>query len=149
MEKIDLNDVLNLMREQKAYIDQVVKFIYTLSTDWNISRNVEFQEFLLHFNLFIQNHSSNMGFSNAMEAIQVYNYVLLEKLLSTEVLSTAEQLELAISHLERIDRKLVEHISIQFLLLIQGINLLEETELKIIESLESVVAKFGQIQLQN
>lgn len=149
MQEKDLTDILTFMRLQNAYINQISKLIYSLYTDLNIAGNTSFQEFTSHFQLFMLNHASSEGFSKAIETLQAYNYVLLDKLLSTEVLSAAEHLELAISHLEMVDGVSKARTTPHLLLLNHSISLLEETQLKIIEMLENVLEISCKIQLQN
>lgn len=145
----DFSDMLSLMRMQNAYINQAAKYILSLYSDLNLAGNTSFQEFTLHFHTFILNHANSEGFSKAIETQQVYNYALLEKLLSTQVLAAAENLETAISYLEIVERINHSRINPQLLLLNHNINLMEETELKIIEILETIIAKSCKIQLQN
>lgn len=146
---IEFNTILTLMQVQRSYINQVYKLIYTLFADLNMANNTEFQEFTTHFNVFVQNHASSEGFSKAMEAVQVYHYALLEKLLDDEVLAAAEELELAIGHLELAVREQKARVNLQILLLNQGIVLLEEAQLKIIESVEALLKNSRETQLQN
>lgn len=149
MKETEFNDVLNLMRLQNVCISQVSKFIYLLYADLSFSDNTAFREFTEHFHVFMQNHASSEGFSKALEMVQSYNYFLLDKLLSSEVLAAAEQLELAISHLELVERVQQVGLNPQLLLLNHSINFLEETQLKIIESLEKLLENYHQKQLQN
>jgi hypothetical protein len=146
---IEFNGILTLMEVQNSYINQIYKIIYTLCSDLNMANNMEFQEFNLHFNKFMQNHASSAGFCRAMEAVQLYNCVLLEKLFDNEVLAAAEQLELAVGHLELMVREPRTRVNPQMILLNHGISLLEEAQLKIIESLESVMENSRRTQLQN
>lgn len=149
MHNNDFNNMLTLMRAQNTYINQVVKYIFSLYSDINLAGNTSFQEFTLHFHTFILNHANSEGFSKAIETQQVYNYVLVDKLLSTQVLAAAENLETAISHLELVERIYNTRPNPKLLLLNHSISLLEETELKIIEILESILENSCKIQLQN
>ncbi|MEG6585538.1 hypothetical protein [Dendrosporobacter sp. 1207_IL3150] len=148
MKDIDLSGVINLMQIQNDYINQVYKIIYVLYTDLNVANNAEFQKFTVHFNSFMQNHARSEGFSKATEISQ-HNYVLLEKLIDGEILSTAEQLEFAVGHLETAIKEPKIRTNMQVLLLNQGIMLLEETQLKIIENVEGLLENFRKTQLQN
>jgi len=74
---------------------------------------------------------------------------MLERLLDSEVLAAAEQLELAISHLELAAKEPKIRINPHIMLLTQSICLLEETQLKIIESLETFILDNRPVQLQN
>lgn len=145
----DFNGILSLMQLQNNYINQVVKVIYQLCTDINIVSNIEFQEFTSHFTRYMQHQAVSEGYSKAIHAIQVYHYVLLERLLDDEILAAAEQLELAISHLEISVTEVKVRINPQIILLSQGINLLEETQLKIIETLEGFLEAAKPFSLQN
>ncbi|MGI6091424.1 MAG: hypothetical protein GX348_08355 [Veillonellaceae bacterium] len=149
MHSNDFSNMLTLMRAQNTYISQAVKYIFSLYSDLNLAGNTSFQEFALHFHTFIINHASSEGFSKAIETQQVCNYVLLDKLLTTQVLTAAENLETAISHLELVGRLNNTRTNPKLLLLNHSISLLEETELKIIEILESILENSCKIQLQN
>ena len=146
---IEFNKVLILMQLQDTYISQLYKRIDTLSTDFNIFNNLEFKEFMTHFNLFMQSHARSEGFSNALETIQVYNYSLLDKLLNSDVLTATEELEIAIVYLEMLLTQTHMGTSPQIVLLNQSISILEETQLKIIELLESLLLLFRQNYLEN
>jgi len=149
MKEKNFSDILTFMRLQSAYINQISKLIYSLYTDLNIAGNTSFQEFTSHFHLFMLNHASSEGFSKAIVMLQTYNYVFVDKLLSTEVLSAAEHLELAINHLEMVDGVSQARTTPHLLLLNHSISLLEETQLKIIETLENMLESSCKIQLQN
>lgn len=149
MQGNDFKDVLILMRAQNAYINEAIKYIFPLYGDLHLIGNSSLQGFNLHFHTFILNHANSEGFSQAIEAQQVFNYILLEKLLSTQVLSAAEHLETAISHLELVERINQTRANPLFLLLNHSMNLMEETELKIIEKLESILKRSYKISLQN
>lgn len=144
-----LVELLTLMRLQNAYINQAVRYIFLLYTDINLAGNTTFQEFSLHFHTFILNHANSEGFSKAIETQQIDSYVLLDKLLSTHVLAAAEHLETAIGHFEFIERFIQLKTNPHLLLLDHSISLIEENELKIIETLESILENSREIQLQN
>lgn len=148
---MDCAAVLALMQVQNTYIQQVYRVIYALSTDINIATNGEFQEFAVHFMNFAQHHFSSDGFCRALDTIQMYHYVYFEKLLDTQVLAAAEQLELAVTHLEMVARETKSRGNPQLIVLLNhGITVLEETQLKIIESLEKIVRTATEKnQLQN
>jgi hypothetical protein len=145
----EFNDVLSLIQLQNTYINKIYKLIYLLGDDLAVSGNNEFREFIVHFNLFAQCQASSEGFSKAMEAVQVYHYALLEKLLDSQVLAAAEQLEMAAGYLELFSRDPKLRGNSQVLLLNQSINLLEENQLKIMESLEDLLLGSRQKHLQN
>lgn len=145
----EFNDVLSLIQLQNTYINKIYKLIYLVDDDLAVSGNNEFREFIVHFNMFAQHQASSEGFSKAMEAVQVYHYVLLEKLLDGQVLVAAEQLEMAAGYLELIARDQKLRGNPQILLLNQSINLLEENQLKIMEDLEDLLLGSRQKHLQN
>jgi len=148
-ERSGLNSLLTLMQLQNSYIQKIYRVIYLLGTDVSIANNSEFQEFVSRFNLFAQHHAGSEGFGRAIEAIQVYYNTLLEKMLDTQILSAAETLEIAIVHLEMAMREPKIRSNIQVVLLNEGMALLEETELKIIETLEALLENSRHISLQN
>lgn len=146
---IEFNKVLILMQLQSNYISQLYKCINSLNANFNVSNNLEFNGFLTHFNSFMQNHARSEGFSNAMETIQVYNYSLLDKLLNSDVLPAAEELETAIEYLEMLVIQSQTRTNPEIVLLNHNISILEETQLKIIEFLEGLIQLFRQTSLQN
>lgn len=146
---IEFNRILILMELQNNYISQLYKRIDSISTDFNVSNHQEFKEFMTHFNLFMQNHARSEGFCNAMETIQVYNYSLLDKLLTSNVLAAAEELETAIIYLEMLVNQSQTRTKPEIVLLNENISILEETQLKIIEFLEGLVLLFHQNYLEN
>lgn len=148
MKDVDLSGVISLMQTQNDYINQVYKIIYVLYTDLNVANNSEFQKFTIHFNEFMLSHAKSEGFSKAIEISQ-HHYVMLEKLVDHEILATAEQLEIAVVHLETAIKDPSIRTNLQILLLNQGIMILEETQLKIIETVEKLLEKFRKTQLQN
>jgi hypothetical protein len=137
------------MQLQNTYINKIYRVIYLINTDLSIAINSEFQEFIGQFNLFVQHHASSEGFGRAIDAVQIYYNMLLERMLDTQILSAAEALELAITHLEMAMREPKIRSNMQVVLLNEGISLLEETELKIIETLEDLLENSRQISLQN
>ena len=145
----EFNGVLILMQLQNNYINQLHKYIDSVAADFNVSNTTEFKEFMVHFNLFIRNHARSEGFSNAMETIQVYNHSLLDKLLSSDVLAAAEELEAAIVYLEMLASQSQTRTNSKIVVLNQSISVLEETQLKIIEFLESLLRNFRQNHLEN
>ena len=146
---IEFNRVLILMELQNTYISQLYKRIDSISIDFNGLNQREFKEFMTHFNLFMQHHARSEGFCSAMETIQVYNYSLLDKLLTGDVLSAAEELETAIIYLEMLVSQAQTRTNSEIVLLNQSISILEETQLKIIEFLESLLLLFRQTSLEN
>ncbi len=145
----EFGDVLSLIQLQNSYINKIYKLIYLLNNDLAVATSSEFQEFSVHFNTFAQHQASSEGFGQAIDAVKVYHYVLLEKLLDSQVLAAAEQLEMAAGHLELIARNPKLRINPQVLLLNQSISLLEENQLKIMENLEALLIGSRQKHLQN
>jgi len=145
----DFYSILTLMQVQNNYINQVARLIYQICSDFNIAASAEFQDFTTHFTTFMQNQAGSEGYGRAINSIQFYHYAILERLLDSEVLAAAEQLELAISHLELAAKEPKFRINPHIMLLTQGICLLEETQLKIIESLETFIIVSRPVQLQN
>ena len=84
-----------------------------------------------------------------METIQVYNYSLLDKLMNSDVLVAAEELEKAIVYLEMLLNQSQTRNNPKIVLLNQNISVLEETQLKIIEFLDGLLHAFRQTSLQN
>ena len=146
---IEFNKVLILMQLQSHYISQLYKCIHSLNANLNVSSHSGFKEFMTHFNLFMQNHARSEGFSNAMETIQVYNYSLLDKLLNNDVLTAAEELEVAIEYLEMLVIQSQTRTSPEIVLINHSISTLEETQFKIIEFLEGLLLLFRQSSLEN
>jgi hypothetical protein len=145
----EFSDVVSLIQLQNSYINKIYKLIYLLNEDLTVSGNNEFREFVVHFNTFAQHQASSEGFSRAMEAVQVYHYVLLEKLLDNQVLVAAEQLEMSAGYLDIVVRSPKLRANPQVVLLNQSISLLEENQLKIMENLEALLLGSRQKHLQN
>lgn len=144
----EISNILKLLQTQRNCISQIHRLIYVINTDGH-SCNTVFQKFCLHFNHFMQNHASSEGFAKAIYTVQIYHFVLLEKLLDEEVLTAAEELEIAVGHLEILLRDLKVRNNPHFSLLNQSVASLEEIQLNIIESLEKLLQQFKCIQLQN
>ncbi|WP_176215620.1 hypothetical protein [Sporomusa malonica] len=146
----ELNNLLTLMRLQNNYIHELNKLIYAAVSDMTLANNHQFSEFVNHFSEFAHYHFSSEGYSQAAQLVQAYHYILLERLLDGQVLAAAEQMELAIGHLEMAAREMQVRFSPQIMLLTQGILLMEETQLKIIETLEAFLESAHPApQLQN
>lgn len=146
---IEFNRILLLMQLQNQCISQLYQHIDALTADLYVSTKVEFKAFLTHFKLFIQNHARSEGFSTAMETIQVYNQSLLDKLLNSNVLVAAEELEMSIGYLEILMSQSSTRTDPQIILLNQNMSTLEETQLKIIEFLEGLLLIFSRKYLEN
>lgn len=144
-----MQDILTLMQMQSTYINQLYRMMITTCSDTEVAANKEFQDFTTHFVRFIQHQSSSMGFSQALDAIRVYHFALLELLLDNQIVAAAEQLELAITSLElaKNDSRVLPNP--QMMVLHYGMGLLEETQLKIITLLEELVTVSRRSQLQN
>ena len=145
----DFFSILTLMQVQNTYINQVARLIYQICSDFHIATSTDFQDFTAHFATFMQNQAGSEGYGRVLNSIQIYHYAMLERLLDSEVLAAAEQLELAISHLELAAKEPKIRINPHIMLLTQSICLLEETQLKIIESLETFILDNRPVQLQN
>ncbi|HWR43634.1 hypothetical protein [Sporomusa sp.] len=146
----DLNNLLALMRVQNSYIHELNKLIYSAVSDMTLATNHEFTEFVNHFSEFARYHYNSEGYSQAAQLVQAYHYILLERLLDSQVLAAAEQMELAIGHLEMAVRETQIRLKPQIMLLNHGILLMEETQLKIIETLEVLLkSSHPVLQLQN
>lgn len=144
-----MQDVLTLMQMQTTYINQLYKMMLTACSDGPVAANKEFQDFTLHFGKFVQHQSSSIGFSQALDAIRIYHYALLELLLDNQIVVAAEQLELAITSLELAKKEPRTITNPQMLVLHYGMGLLEEAQLKIITLLEELVSVSRGGQLQN
>lgn len=146
----EMNNLLTLMRLQNSYIQELNKLIYATVSDVTLANNREFCEFVTRFFEFAHYHYNSEGYSQAAQLVQAYHYILLERLLDSQVLAAAEQMELAIGHLERAVRETPKRFQPEILLLNQGILLMEENQLKIIETLEKLLERSQPIpQLQN
>ncbi len=146
----ELNNLLTLMKLQNSYIHELNKLIYITVSNMTLANNHEFSEFVTHFSEFAHYHYNSEGYSQAAQLVQAYHYILLERLLDSQVLAAAEQMELAIGHLEMAVRETPLRFNPQILLLNQGILLMEETQLKIIETLEKLLESTHPApQLQN
>lgn len=133
-----MNNLLALMRRQNSYIHELNKLIFITAGDMTIANNLEFAKFVTSFFEFTHYHYNSEGYSQAAQLVQTYHYLLLERLLDSHILAAAEQMELAINHLEMAGRDIQARYHPQIILVNQGILLIEETQLKIIESLEAL-----------
>lgn len=146
----EMNNLITLMRLQNGYIQELNKLIYATFFDMMLANNHEFSEFVIHFAEFAHYHYNSEGYSQAAQLVQAYHYILLERLLDSQVLAAAEQMELAIGHLEMAVRETPVRLHPQIMLVSQRILLMEETQLKIIETLESLLKNSHPApQLQN
>ncbi|MDU4959764.1 MAG: hypothetical protein E6X17_03740 [Sporomusaceae bacterium] len=144
-----MQTVLSLMQVQHNYISQLYGILINACSDGEIARNREFAAFAQHFLQFVQHHSSSLGFTQALDTIRVYHFVLLELLLDTQIVAAAEQLELAISSLESVQSTPAIAAAPQLTVLHYGMDLLEEVQLNIITLVEEMVAVSRRGQLQN
>lgn len=145
----DFGNIILLMQKQNNYISQVARMIHQICSDAAFGSNRQFQEFTTHFITFMQNQAGSEGYSRALNLIHSFHYSLIERLLDQEILVAAEQLELAVGYLETITKEVHFCVHPYMLLLNQGIALLEETELNIIESLERYIEDTRPFSLQN
>lgn len=146
---LEINSLITLMQLQSSYIHQVYISIYSLCIERNMIDSIAFKEFVKHFNAFMQSHARSEGFGKAMETIEVCNHILLEKLLDSDVMIAAEELEIAIVYLETIIYQSQINTNSELLLLSRNINSIEETQLKIIELLKNLLLIFHQTHLKN
>ena len=144
-----MQDILALMQVQNNYINQLYSMVITAYKDAPVAANKEFQDFTIHFVSFVQHQSSGVGFSQALDAIRVYHFALLELLLDNQIVAAAEELELALSSLEAAKTEPRVLANPQIIVLHYGLDLLEEAQLKIITLLEELVAVSKRGQLQN
>ncbi|CUH93992.1 hypothetical protein P22_0054 [Propionispora sp. 2/2-37] len=144
-----LHDVLQLMQVETNYMNQIYQLIYILFVDPHVANNAEFHEFVLHYHASTQHHITGAGFGEAMDVVQVYHYVLLEKLMDNKVLAAAEELEEAILHLELAMEDVKIKANPQIILLNQSIELLEEVQLKIIQYLQQLLEKSRRCHWKN
>ena len=145
----ELHELIALMQNQDGCVSQIYKVINLLYTDLHFAQNLEFHNFTEHFNIFWQKHASSEGFCRAIDAMKIYHDELLEQLLDYQVLVAAEELELAIVHLDMVSHAAQVRNHADMMLLNQGITLLEENLLKIIEKLEVLLEDSRQTQLQH
>jgi len=146
---IEINDLINLMKLQNSYIHQIYKGIYSLFIEFSMADSIGFKKFVEHFNAFMQSHARSEGFSKVMETIEVYNYVLVEKMLDSDVMIAAEELEMAIVYLEMLTYQSQLKTNSQFILLNRNMDMIEETQLKIIEFLQNLLLIFHKTHLEN
>ncbi|MCE5284929.1 MAG: hypothetical protein LLG02_03630 [Pelosinus sp.] len=144
----EIANILKLLQVQKNGINQIVRLIYVINTEGHSCSTI-FQKFSMHFTHFMQNHAGSEGFAKAIHTVQIYHYVLVEKLLDEEVVTAAEELELAVGHLEMLLRDAQVRNNPHFFLLNQSIVSLEEVQLNIIETLEKLLQQGQGTQLQN
>ena len=146
----EVNTLLTLMKLQNNNIHELNKLILITVSDMMLPNNHEFNEFVKHVSEFAHYHYNSEGYSQAAQLVQAYHYILWERLLDSQVLAAAEQMELAIGYLEIVARERQIRIHPQMLLLNQCILFMEETQLKIIETLEKLLEKSHPApQLQN
>lgn len=146
----ELKALLELIRLQNIYIQQVLPIIYHLSSDSALITNNYFQKFINHFLEFTHYHYNAEGCSQTVQLVPSYQYLLWEKILDTQVLSAAEQMEMAIEYLDETARTVQIQLQPQMLLLNQSVILLEETQFRIIEKIEIIMANSNPVhQLQN
>lgn len=135
----ELNNLLTLMQLQNNYIHKLNKLLFVTAGDITLANNHEFARFVSNFFEFSHYHYNSEGYSQAAQLVQTYHQILLERLLDKQMLVAAEQMELAIGHLEMAGRDINARNHPQIILVNQEILLIEETQLKIIESLEAIL----------
>lgn len=146
----EVNNLLTLMKLQNSNIHELNKLILTAFSDMVLINSHEFNEFVKHISEFIHYHYNSEGYSQAAQLVQTYHYILWERLLDSQVLAAAEQIELAIGYLEIVVRERQIRVNPQIMLLNHFILLMEETQLKIIETIEKLLKhSHPSPQLQN
>ena len=135
----EMNNLLALMKIQSSYIHELNKLIFAAAGEVVLANNQEFAKFVARFFEFSHYHFNSEGYSQAAHLVQNYHDILLERLLDSQMLAAAEQMELAISHLEMAGRDTPTRYHPQIIIVNQGILLIEETQLKIIESVEALL----------
>jgi hypothetical protein len=138
----NIDNLLALMKIQNSYIHELNKLIFVAAGDVALANNHEFAKFVTRFFEFTYYHYNSEGYSQAAQLVQNYHYILLERLLDNQMLAAAEQMELAIGHLEMAGRDIPARYHPQIILLNQGILQIEETQLKIIENLEALFESY-------
>lgn len=137
------------MNLQYAYINDIYRLSYTVLSDAAIMNNNYMADFIKHFNFYVQLHASSEGFTRAIEAVGVYYYLVIEKLLEEKIVAGAEHLENAIGSLENILRDTTLRLNAHFFAINYNLCLLEENELKIIECLEALLEQSNTDMLEN
>jgi hypothetical protein len=137
----ELKNLHELIKIQNIYIQQILPVIYYLAADSALIANNNFQKFITCFWEFTHHHYNAEGCSQTAQLAQVYQSFLWEKILDIQILSAAEQMELAIEYLEEATRTVEIQLQPQMMLLNQSMILLEETQLRIIERLEAIMAE--------
>lgn len=137
-----MDNLLALMKTQSSYIHELSKLIFVAAGDVALANNHEFSKFVNSFFEFSYYHYNSEGYSQAAQLVQNYHYILLERLLDSQMLAAAEQMELAIGYLEMAGRDILGRYHPQIILLNQGLLLIEETQLKIIENLEALFESY-------
>lgn len=136
---LQLRQLVQLMELEMTYINQIYKLIGGLLHEPRIIEHGDFSEFLQQYYLLAQHHFTGIGFSKALEMVQIYHYAFLESLMDEHVLAAAEHLEEAIRQLEAVmDGFGLQH-NAQLALINQSFSVVEEIQLKIMEGLERLL----------
>ena len=149
MDLQSFNQIVKLLQLQSSYVEQISKLIIALCCEFNRGASTHFLHFVSHFSSFIHFQAGSEGYSRALELIEIYHSMFIERLLDHFVVTGAEQLELAIAHLEIVLTEPVGIFSTDLAVLNQRMLVLEETELKIIEVLEILLAQYKERELLN
>jgi len=137
----ELKNLHELIKIQNLYIQQILPVIYHLAIDSALITNNNFKKFIACFWEFTHYHYNAEGCSQTALLSQTYQSFLWEKILDIQILSAAEQMELAIEYLEETARAVETQLQPQVMLLNQSMILLEETQFRIIEKLEAIIAQ--------
>ncbi len=143
------NQIVKLLQLQSSYVEQISKLMIALCCEFNKGTSTNFLHFVSHFSSFSHFQAGSEGYSRALELIQIYHSMFIERLLDQFIVTGAEQLELAIAYLEIVLAEPIGIFNTDLAALNQRMVLLEETELKIIEVLEILLAQYKENELLN
>jgi hypothetical protein len=135
------SQIVKLIQLQSNYVEQINNSMLLLWCQLNKGTSTHFLHFVNHFSSFIHFQAGSEGYSRALELIQIYHSMFIERLLDGFVVTGAEQLELAIAHLDGVLAEPAGMLNADLAVLNQRLIVLEETELKIIEVLEQLLAQ--------
>lgn len=133
------SQIVKMLELQRDYVERLNKIILTLCCELNQTVSSHFFQFASYFLAYTQLQAGSEGYGRAIEITQVYHSTLKETLLDRFMVTGAEQLELAIEHLES---ELGEPSGAgrnELAMLDRHLLVLEELQLKIMELLETAV----------
>lgn len=134
-----LQQLVQLMELEMTYINQIYKLLSGLLHEPRIIEHSGFGEFLQQYYLMAQHHFAGIGFSKALDMVQIYHYAFLENLMDDHVLAAAEHLEEAIRQLEAVMNDFGLQHNAQLVLISQSFNMAEEVQFKIIEGMDQLL----------